>query len=328
YMGIVYGPTYAEKSFLFTEAGWELSRFKVLPSYQFDIYTDSFNEIKQLFHLQTGVFVEEWELDKFVIGAYPYELLANRYGRSELQSLFNDVKLLEILEQYRARAIQLLGSKTVLHYGTLERDEAVLNQVTNSINNMESFSVIHLPLVQNPTDPTLQGIKDDLLEVLEDRASPEGLKHMQEAIDFYVKRILNVMGIPDDLGYVTTPVGSRAKAETEEKMIDNIRMQDQEYLESLVNNQVICSMIEYNYRVLPDSFCYPKFQFMKVEEDIHATLVSSLEKLIAIGIVDPKERWIREVLELPVDDPNSESNDVEPEPIESYEKKGVLPSII
>lgn len=307
YSSIVYGWTIAEMSFDYYRE-WCISRFKVLPSFQFDIWTDGFNEIERLFHLQTGVWVEDDHLKKFVIGTYPFDILANKYGRSELQPIFNDVKLIEILEQYRAKAIQALCVKPIIYYYNPQKDDSLISAGQNAVAQLESFSVIPFPLRINPSDPNAELIKDDLVEVMEDRASADGLAAVENAINQIQKRILNALGIPDDLGFTSTPAGSYAKSQTELDIFNSKLMTDQDYIEGIINEQLVPSLVEYNYRALPDNYKCPKFQFNTVEDDTKETLVDSLIKLIKAGIIQPTEKWIRDLLEIPTDDSSPEEN--------------------
>lgn len=301
YQSMVYGFTIAEKSFDNVKSQWEMHRLKVLPSFQFDIYTDAYNIIEKLFHLASGRWVQEDVLEKFVIATYPFDINGNPYGRSELQSIYNDVKLLEILEQYRAKAIQYLCVKPIIYRYNPERDDTIVGAARNSVYNLESFSIISLPLSQNPSDPSGAPIIDDILEVLEDRASSDGLAAVENVIDQIQKRILNALGIPDDLGFTTQPIGSYAKSQTELTMFNSRILNDQSYLEGIINRQIIPSLVHYNWRHLPDTYVLPKFQFHTIEEDTHATIVTTLVELITAGIISPNEKWIRDLLELPKD---------------------------
>ena len=83
---------------------------------------------------------------------------------------------------------------------------------------------------------------------------------------------------------------------------------DQTYLESLINQQLIPAIVNPNY-ILPDEYHLPEFHFQTIEEGFSNEMTDIVVKLIEKGIVKPDESWIRETIGVPENSDNAAEND-------------------
>ena len=278
--------------------------------FEFELYTDPYTNLNKFQWLGSGQFVVGDELTKFVTAPWPYLSNGNHYGVSELQSILHDVKALEIIEEAEIRGIQALTVRPIIHWylaNATNQDELAL--VREALQKSDMLATVSLPSDGAFRENALGELqKNHLFEVLEDRASHDGVELIRDVIDMLQKRILRNMGIPDDLGFSTSTVGSYAKAKEEMNMFLARLKRYQEWVENLVNKQILPDMITPNFE-LPEGYRLPQFRFNQVEEDKLQTMSDTLMKLYDSGHVDRK--YLQETLSLP----ETASHDNRPEEI-------------
>lgn len=297
---MVYGFEIAEMNFTQRDGLNVVESIKTKPPFNFNIWVNQVDDIEKIQHTPSGTYIEGERLDKFVIGTYPYLRDGNHYGTSILKSVAFDVQLLEIMEEAQTRGVKMLSIRPVIHWEK-DKDRTVeeINNIRNAIFNMESASVISLPMDLVPGNEEAGVQKSDQIQVLEDRASPDGVKLIIDIIDMLQKRITRNLGLPDDLGFTSTGVGSFAKSKTEMDMFLAFVTRNQQYIRDVVNRQIIPAMVKYNFSSFPDKYRLPQFMFESIEEDHMGAVSTSIDTLIKSGVIEPDEQWIRPMLGIP-----------------------------
>lgn len=284
------------------ENGWtypESIKAKYSPDFEF--YIDSYGNLNG-FDYRGGTRIEYEELQKYIIGVYPNLVDGNYYGQSLLQAIYHDVKLLELLEEFQTRGMKYLSIRPIIHYyESTERSETRIANIRELLFAMEAGSVLSLPMDNPPKEGGGANIYFDEIKVLEDRASPKGLELMTRMIDFIQQRINRRLGVPDDLGLSPTETtGSYAKAGVEFQMSMAPLLQDQEWIESVINRQIIPAILRYNFSAFPRWYRLPAARFSPIEEDVQATQIQVYAEAIKAGIIQASEPFVREALGFPM----------------------------
>jgi hypothetical protein len=290
---MVCGYAIGEFCWKFKTNSWMLDQIKTKPSWNFDFYTDEADNLTKIVHTSTGFDIEGAQLNKFMITCYPYFNNANYYGESKLEAIRPDIELLQFFENSRASVVQKLASKPVKHYYDGERTDEDLAAVQEGVFNMDSDSVLSLEMFRDPEHPG-QYIYKDVLEVLDDRASPNALEHLQDIIEQKKKEITRHIGVPDDMGITTSPAGSSnyAISRNAANMLFLNISSLQDFTQDFVNDQIIPAMICYNYPKLPKDYELPEFKFQILEEDYFLKVVQGLTMLKEAGIITGKEDFL------------------------------------
>lgn len=331
YDSLVYGFSIAEMNFKFDGNYNCIDNIKPHSPFNFDLYSDKGNNLSRIYYKLNGTFIEGALLEKFILTTYPYVTHGSHYGTSILQSIYFDVKMIEILEQAYSNGVRSLAIKSIEHHfigDNLSSQE--LEDVQNSLFNLESSSLISLPATQNSNGDM---IKQHDIKVMEDRASAEGTKLIKDLLSILYKRVNRSLGLPDDLGFSNTNVGSFAKAKEEMNLYTQTIVNNQEFIANFVNKKIIPYMVKYNYPSLCSTKEYklPKFVFDTVEEDALAVNIDNIVKLIEVGVLTPTNdsEYIRDTLGLPAGNPN-ENNEIIVEKdkvVETNNKEGVFQRI-
>lgn len=314
---LIYGFSISEVNYK-TKGGYHcLDNIKVHSPYLFDIYTDDFFEISKLSYNIWGQEVEKELLpEKFIVSTYPFVSHGNFYGESALKSIYSDVLVIEALEEAQADGARTLSMKPVIHHyveGEDKTDEATLR---SHLLDLENSDVLSLPGVDNEDGEVL---KKELIEVMENRSDSEGLALISDMLEERYRRINRNLGLPDDLGFTQTNIGSLAKSNNEMDVYTQGIVSNQARLEEIVNRQIIPKMVQYNYPSLLEhpSYKLPCFRFETVEEDARGKLVDQMERMIASGIINMENpthaKFVHESLDLPLVGPNEENDPGEEE---------------
>jgi len=302
----IYGFSVSEKIF-----GWDdrlkqylIKAIKPHSPFHFDLYTDQGNNLGRIFYRLRGLYIEPQMLNKFIVVPYPYLEHGKYYGTSGLQSIYFDVKVIEILEQALSEGIRRLSIKPMIYYyNGEEMTDDDLKKMKTALYNMDGGSVFSVMAMVDPD--TNKSIPRDDIRVLEDRASPDGLALVTDFLDILYRRVNRTLGVPDDLGFTTTAAGSYAKSKEEFSLYDQTIVRNQKFIEMFTNRQIIPSFIKYNYPALYDSYDYnlPQFRFGAIEEDFDLKVIDGLEMLIDKGIINPADsghaEWLQDKLNIP-----------------------------
>jgi hypothetical protein len=297
---MTYGFTIAEMNFAQRDGLYVIESIKTKPSFNFNIWVNQVDDIERLQHTPSGTYIERVKLEKFIIGTYPYLRDGNHYGTSILKSIAFDVDLLEIMEEAQTRGVKMLTIRPVVHWEKdKDRTKEEIAKIRAAIFNIESASVISLPMDLIPGNEEAGLQKSDEIQVLEDRASSDGVALINDIIDMLQKRITRNLGMPDDLGFTSAGVGSFAKAKEEMDMFLAYVIRNQQYIKDVVNRQIIPPMVKYNFSSFPDKYRLPQFIFESIEEDHMGAVASSVDTLIKSGVIESDEQWIRPMLGIP-----------------------------
>lgn len=294
---MVYGCCVAEKVWEYDEE-WMLVDIKSKAPFEFYFWDDGYDNLSKVDYLPNGIELTEEDIEKLIIKPYPYLADGNWYGRSMLQPVKRLVEILNLLEESQAKSSQLLAVRPIIHWYEGEQTDEKVKSAQKKLFDAESGSVLSFQMDSNPKDPE-KPFKYDEVEVMEDRASDKGLEQIRYLIELYQKMIPRTLGIPDDVGLAATNFGSFAKAKESMSMFMSIVVSNQNYVAKLVNDEIIPAMTEYNYPNLPERYKLPAFNFNVIEEDYLKTLTQSITMLIQAGVINSKERFIRDRLGIP-----------------------------
>ena len=317
--GLIYGFPVGEKIFVYDGRYWCLRQIKAHSPHLFDFWTDEAHELDRIYYRLTGLYIDRKQLDKFIIAPYPTLRHGRYYGESALKSIYFDVQLIDVLEKALAEGVRRLSVRPIIHHYIGEnKSQEELTADRNALYEMDSGSVISFPAIP---DPDGKPIPQHDVRVLEDRANPEGTVVTQAYLETLYKRVNRNLGIPDDLGFTSTGVGSLAKSKEEMSLFTQNIVRMQEWIENWVNKQVMPSFIQYNYPSLLKKSKYqiPVFRFGTIEEDFDLTKSDMISQMLDKGVLDRNDRaWIRDEMGFPpaTEEIESEivSEETEPEP--------------
>lgn len=281
----------------------------------FDLYTDAGYELDRIYYRNTGTWIERQTLDKFLVVTYPYIEHGKLYGRSLMQSIYFDVELIQILEETISEGTRRLSIRPLIHYYLNEElPEAERQRVAKILWSLGSGDIVSLPMNMAPVDSTKPTFKAQDIEVLEDRASPNGVNIILDWLNILYTRVNRVLGTPDDLGFSTTQTGSYAKSKEEMNLYTQNVVALQTFVEGMVTRKVFPIMLKWNLPFLFDLplYKFPEFRLGTVEEEFDQMKVAMIGDLVQSGILDARYdmKYIREQLGLPVAAPEMLEDDV------------------
>lgn len=267
--------------------------------FNFQMYSDRVGNPQKLQFLTTGQWIQPEDLWRFVIAPYPFLANGNWLGQSDLQSVRLLVEEWELLNEFMVRGSAELSRRLVIHYFRSEnRDSNEFSAVQAAVNSVDKAKLIRLKMNQ-PIGDSTEPDKEDILEVMDNLASPEGVGLIKDAIKIAEDWIKRALGIPDDIGFGGDGVGSYAKSKTEMNMFWLKVAQDQEYVRNFVNRQIIPTMVRFRFPALPRGYKLPQLVFVTEESDYQSGQTDDIIKLIQSGVVTADEPWIRERLNIP-----------------------------
>lgn len=320
--GRVYGFFVAEKIFIIENGKYILEEIKFHKPEYFEFIRDIYLNLQTLrYSGESGVIDFENPFTSFIIGTYPYLTQGNYYGVSEYQSIRNLVTEYDNLTAMLDKGLQFIACKPIIHYFAVDRDGEEINQSKSVVKQLDNYSVAHLPMKKLMGTTKEEYGELDKLVVLDDRASTEGLKQLKQQLDKKEKNIRHSLGVPDDLGFTDTGVGSYAKAKEQGSLLVSKVERMQFWLEDIINNQIIKQLVDLNY---PGFGIYPKFFFEETEEEVTTEKVNNIKTLIDARVIHPNEEWIRtdylilpekeeieevEQMEIPITTETTQTND-------------------
>lgn len=272
---------------------------KTYEPFEFELYVDDHRDLERLQYSYSGQWFERDEInDHFVVGTWPRIKGGNLYGWSSIQPVLHDIKALQIIEEAQTLGVQSLVVKPIIHwYLANATDKREIESIRMMLTTHGALQALSLKSPQKVGENQIAGLaKAHEFEVLDDRASHDGVELIKDVIDFLQKRILRTYGLPDDLGFTTTSVGSLAKASEEMNLFLARIRQIQVWIEGIVNRHIVPWMVLYNWE-LPERYMLPKFRFNIPKEDKNAEKAAYLLDLFNAKIID--EHHVQEVLNLP-----------------------------
>ena len=271
-----------------------LKSIKTKPSYNVTFYVDEKDNLQSIYWTPRG-----WFLDprKFLRGTWPWLQNGNYYGVSDLQCIYGDVKLLELIERLRAEGTQHLMIKTVIHhYLATGRQQNVTQSAIQAVDSIESKSILHFPA---DTDKDGKLNPQDQITVLDSRAEKQALDDVTEIINQLEKRIKRALCVSDDMGMTDVSTGSYAKSKTEFDLFLAKVEKCQEWICDLVNRQIIPKIVKYNFPEMMEGYQLPKWTFSSTEEEWDKDKLNMITVGVEAGLWGADEPWIREDLNLP-----------------------------
>lgn len=319
---LVYGHSVSEKVFKWDGRFQCVSDIKVHSPYEFDYYTDNGFNLDRIYYGKTGLYIERKFFPKYVQVTYPYLRHGRFFGSSILQPIYYVVKLIEVLEQAQASGIRRLAIRPILHTVVpKDKNAAEVERVTSILYNADSGSVLQLPGVQNPDTGEIQAIHK--IEVLEDRASPDGTALIADVLEVLYKRVGRVLDMPDDLGFSADgEVGSRAKSAEQTPLREESIGTNRNFIEDYSNRQIVPSMVDYNFPSLAENPFWkrPRLTFGSDDTEVDVQKATFYTDLTEAGILHPVHdlEFIREDVGLPP--PTVEHlKELEEQPVEAEE---------
>lgn len=296
-----YGFNVSNKVYGVRNGMWVIREIRTFASFLFDLWADETGNLSSVQYLKMYMQVSGDALGALAIGTWPYLANGNWYGESELLSVYQHVKLLEALEQQAAQGGGYLAIKPILHeFDATDRPSQEIKLVQAALAKAGTATVISLPLQPNPADPN-NPIVSDRVRVLEDRASPEGMKAVRDMIVDMRNQITRTLGSPADQGLTTSVGGSYARAEEQVESVFETRVStDQEWIVSFVNREITPDLIRFNHPDLPPDYRWPEFTFLALEDDNSLISADLIFGMIDRGGVDATEPWVREKLGMPI----------------------------
>jgi hypothetical protein len=327
----IYGYSVSEINYIFDGNYTIIDTIKTHSPFNFEFYTDQGNNLAQIYYILTGTFIEQETLPKFLVVTYPYIEHGKFFGTSMLQSIYFDVKLIEVLEESYAEGTRRLAIRPIIHHFMGEdMSNSDLQIMRSRLYNLDSGALVSLPAEQKE-DGTLNPLHD--IKVMDDRASADGTSLIKDLLDILYKRVNRSLGLPDDLGFSNAQIGSFAKAKEEMNLYTQSIVNNQTFIEGFVNRHIIPSMIRYNFPSLLSERTYklPVFRFGSVEEEYDTATIQNMLELVEAGILDKKHdlEYIREKLGLPAAPPEmlAEPEMVESAPVEEDEEEATYDMI-
>jgi hypothetical protein len=294
--------------------GVDLVKIRHKWPYDFDFLVDGFDNLMTVRQTFMATVVNAPEIDsKLMIVPWPAFRGGNWYGTSDLLSIRHDVEAVEAIESAMVQGVQYLSIRPIIHFFEGKgMDPSQLNKIRSDLLKLDAGSVLSLPMQTYKLETKVEQIKQHEIKVLEDRASPEGIAQASKLRDMFAKRILNFLGIPDDLGMsaATVGVGSLAKAKAELSLLNSRVVESQNWLESAINRKLLPNMLRWNWARLPAmvaaGYKPPRLQFREIEEDKLLSMAAVMFDALRLGVVDLNT--VQKRLDLP-------ETEVAPQPI-------------
>lgn len=265
-----------------------LRSIKFYAPWQFDLEWDSNFNLSKIRHLRSGACAEGDKLSKFLVLPWPNNAHGNAYGISLLETIYEDVRLIRVLEAAQEEGVRAVMLKALLHhYAQADLNDDDLESLKADLMSLQSGSLISF---QADFDKEGKFTPRHMIEVLESRADPEGLKLTESILERLYKRVNRVLGMPDDMGFTTTTVGSLAKAREEGTVYMQEIVSMQKWIEGWVNRNLIPLIMRYNFPTLTlGPFKQPRFAFDVVEEDVFARQMPAVKDALTLKIISPEE---------------------------------------
>lgn len=229
-------------------------------------------------------------MDKFLIFTYPYPKDGNWYGDSDLKEVYPQWYAKFNIFRFRNQYLERYGMPVPeIIYDSAKTKAAEKTELKLMLKNFQESMYFLTPGTMNADQSELIAkFKLNLHEVRNARATTQ----YEEAIDQIDKQIARKLLIPDKLGFSETTTGSYSLGETQLQIFTSVIEDIQKKLENLVNRLII-KIVDFNFSNVKD---YPTYQFQKISKTIKQEM---LKILVEKGIVDKREKWIRQYVGIP-----------------------------
>lgn len=234
-------------------------------------------------------FVEEHVVkQKFAILIYPYPKNGNFYGESELDSVFHLWTSKTKITQYRNEYLESFQKpipKVVYDASKVDADEK--NAMDESLQNFHNNKYFLVPGFTNEKGDMVAKFDIELLETSATRND-----QYNETIQSIDRQIARDLLLPDKLGFSDSDGGSYSLSETQFDILKEVLLDYQKMVEKTINVRVR-NLVDLRYGSREE---YPTFKFNKMDKEMSKDM---LELLINAKVVDPREKWIRNVVGAP-----------------------------
>jgi SPP1 gp7 family putative phage head morphogenesis protein len=294
---ISYGYKVAEKVWNIDQSKIHLSnlKFKHSKFYNFD-YDDYANLDKlvlgKLYGTQTTIEGQKNIYDKFMVCTYPYVVDGNFYGKSELMEIYNKWRSKNHIQKQRDITLEKWGSpvpEAIYDAEKITEDE--LEDLEDLLDNFQEGTYFKTPAFRNMKTGELE---PKIKFVIHETKSGDVGSSFDNAIDQLDKQITRSILFPDKLGFSESPGGSYNQAEKQLDLLQVVIEYTHQWIETIVNNQLIKQIVDMNFSGVSE---YPKFKFNRISDKIKHEM---LETLINLGVVDKREKWIRQHVGIPL----------------------------
>lgn len=292
---MIYGYSVAEMTWdKDAEGKWTLQSIKPKPSWNFSFEVEGNDELKTLIYEGDGQRIEGEDISNFVIGVWPYLEHGNYFGTSVINAVSYEIDQLEALKRLRLQgSSQSVKRKMVIHYLPREKSNTELSKQTAQLKAFASDAdMIQLPAT---TDADGKLIEQYKIHILEDQPSHTALEQITLAIDGLTLDIKRGLGIPDNIGSTSVSVSSFAKDSSVEYDIFAATIGGVvQWVEDLVNRQIIPAILKYDFPALPAGYKAPVWKVAEKEEKYQKEIVEYYAGAIDAGIVDATEPLVQE----------------------------------
>lgn len=292
-----YGYKVAEKIWAIENGKIVLKNLKFKHSKYYDFNYDEYANFNELIIGKNYGTIAKLEgsenvYQKFLICVYPYVKDGNYYGESDLMRIYEKYRSKLHLQRQRNSTLEKFGTPIPeAKYDAAKMKASEKQSLEDLLTNFQDGKFFMTPSTRNPkTGELLPKIEFSVHNM---QTSDIG-DSFNKAIDQIDKQITRALLFPDKLGFSESPGGSYNQSETQLDLLQLTIEHTHQWLETIINNQLIKPIVDMNYSGVKE---YPCFKFDKVSEKIKADM---LEKLINLKVVDPKESWIRQHVGIPV----------------------------
>lgn len=259
----------------------------------FDFNYDDFRNIKDVrigYTIGKSAFVtpEEWAR-KFIYFCNPYVKDGNHYGTSELSDIYEQWYAKKYISKFRSMYLQNYGFP--IPVGVYDQTAFKASEKTALEKSFETFQEMQYFLF--PGRRAQDGSLKSNVEIQFHKAETTGgAESFNATIDILDKQIARKLLIPDKMGFSESDGGSYAMAETQ---FDALKMFIRDYqgrLEDCIN-KVVRMVVDFNFANVEK---YPEFKFESSDQRLSETM---LKLLFDAGVVDKREKWIRNYVGIP-----------------------------
>lgn len=293
------GFSVAEKIWVPQKSGWRLLAIKTHPSYEFQPVTDWYNNLESIFHYPSGLYFNP---RKFIYAVWPRVVGGNWLGQGMVESIVRELRVIDELTKQRASNAALSALRVLLHYyDSVGRSADEIARVNKLIDEAQSGSIVHIPAQTDLAGQTF--IEQDHIVTFEDRSGSKAFDDIARIIEDSKKDIKRLYGIGDDLGQVTLPSGSYARAKVGFDLFLAHVNNSREWIAEIVNRQIIPDILAFNRAyaggIGDPLYRPPKFTWPELDEDVMARQTEAITQQISAGIIKADEPWIRAQLGIP-----------------------------
>jgi hypothetical protein len=291
--GRTYGFSVAELKWDDSNGIHRLEKIKPKPPWNFDFEVDRVDELKYVvFDKDTS---NKLDPNRFLIGTWEELKYGNYYGESDLLAIERDIKFLEQVEATFYTGLQNNNLKNMIAHIANNMLPANRNQLISDIESMTGGATLTVTKVTSSKGDIEKAVE---FEETPDLASEDAISNTIVVVQELIKRINRALGVPDDLGNVSTAIGSFARADIQFNIFDSTVEKCQRWIEDLAN-RIVRAIIYYNYQNLPKDYLLPQWSFDFLEEEYEVDKANFYKTVIDSGIASGDEPFIRERLEFP-----------------------------